>query len=113
MKSLILGTLLVLSSYANASILCLTPRMNKVFEIKDSKVTFFNEFDSHAKRELASVNSFSQNLAAGFTKTLDFENQKHIIHIADSKNFSDLNDYLIIRAKNGHEVIYPLSCQTK
>ena len=113
MKSFIFTFLTLLAFNTEANILCHTPRMNKVFEVSDKKIIFFNEFDSHAKRELASVSSRSKSANTGLTKIVNFENQKHTIHISDMNNFSDLNDYIIIRARTGHEVIYPLTCEKK
>ena len=113
MKKLFITILTVISFGANASIICHTPRSNKIFEINDKRVTFFNEFDSLAKRELASVISRSKSSGSGVTKIVDFENQKHTIYIANAAHFSDSDDYIIIRAKSGHEVTYPLSCEQK
>lgn len=113
MKSLVITFFTLLTFNTEASIICHTPRMNKVFEVSDKKITFFSEFDSHAKRELASVVSRSKSSAGGITKFVDFENQKHTIHITDMNNFSDVNDYIIVRSRQGHEVTYPISCEKK
>lgn len=113
MKALFITIIAVMSFNSQASIVCHTPRSNKVFEIKDTKITFFSEFDSSAKRELASVPSRTKSNETGVTKIVNFENQKHTIHIGDTANFSDTEDYIIIKAKSGHEVTYPLSCQNK
>jgi hypothetical protein len=113
MKALSIIICSIISFGANASIICHTPRSNKIFEIKETKVTFFNEFDMSAKRELASVISRSRSNEFGMTKIVDFENQKHIIHIANASHFSDSEDYIIIKAKSGHEVTYPISCENK
>ena len=113
MKAIFITFIAFLSFNSFASIVCHTPRSNKVFEIKDNRVTFFNEFDTNAKRELASVASRSKTIEKGFTKVLKFENQKHTIHITDAAKFSDTEDYIIIQAKSGHEVTYPLSCENK
>lgn len=113
MKALFITIFTLTSLSANASIFCHTPRSNKVFEIKDSKVTFYSEFDTAANRELASVISRSRSNEKGMTKIVDFENQKHTIHIADAFHFSDVDDYIIIKAKTGHEVTYPLTCEQK
>lgn len=113
MKTLLLLTFTMITVNAQASILCHTPRLNKIFEIKDTKVTFFNEFDKAANRELASIASRNRNNDKGFTKVVEFENQKHTIHIADAAHFSDVEDYIIIKVKSGHEVTYPISCEQK
>ena len=113
MKALFITFFTIISFSASARIVCRTPRSNKIFEIKDTKVTFFNEFDISAKRELASVVSRSKLTDKGMTKIVDFENQKHTIHITDAAHFSDSDDYIIIKAKSGHEVTYPLSCEQR
>lgn len=113
MKSLVITFFTLLTFNTEASILCHTPRMNKIFEVSEKKITFFSEFDSRAKRELASVVSRSKSSVAGITKFVDFENQKHTIHITDTNNFSDINDYIIIKSRTGHEVTYPISCSNK
>ena len=113
MRALFITALTIISFNSNASIVCRTPRSNKIFEIKDTKITFFNEFDNTAKRELASLISRSKSTEKGMTKIVDFENQKHIIHITDTANFSDSEDYIVIKAKSGHEVTYPLTCVQK
>ena len=101
MKTLIITILAFMSFGANAGIMCHTPRLNKIFEIKDTRVTFYNEFDASTKRELASVVSRSRSTEKGITKIVNFENQKHTIHITDAAHFSEVEDYIIIRAKSG------------
>lgn len=113
MKALIMTILLTVSFASEASIYCHTPRLNKVFKIKDNKVTFFNEFDKDSKREIASVAARTQNVSGSYSSIVDFENHKHSIHIQNVKEFSDVNDYIIIKARSGHEVIYPLTCENR
>jgi len=113
MRALFITALTIISFSSNASIVCHTPRSNKIFEIKDTKITFFNEFDNATKRELASLTSRSKSTEKGMTKIVNFENQKHTIHITDTANFSDSEDYIVIKAKSGHEVTYPLICVQK
>ena len=96
---------------AQANLICHTPRMNKIIEINDNDVTFFQEGDSNLSRKLASVQSRTKKSGAGFSKTVSFENQKHTIFIKDVKNFSEVEDYIVIKAQTGHEVTYPLSCK--
>ena len=101
------------ASTSEASVLCHTPRLNKIFEIKDSRVTFFHENDSSARRELASLVSRTKEVDGGVTKFVSFENQTHTIHINNMSKFSEVDDYIIIKAKSGHETIYPLICELK
>lgn len=113
MKALLSTFILLVSFNTEASILCHTPRMNKIFEVADKKITFFNEYEKSARREVASVATRNKPEAKGLTKIVDFENQKHTIHISDVQNFSDVEDYIIIKSKSGHEVTYPLTCEIK
>jgi hypothetical protein len=113
MKTLVLSLITILSINSYASIVCHTPRMNKQFEIKENKISFFKEENELKNREIASLVSRNKSELKGLTKIVDFENQKHTIHIEDKNNFSDVNDYLVIRNKSGHEIIYPISCNNK
>jgi hypothetical protein len=115
MKALfILMTIATTLSIAEANVVCHTPRLNKIFELKsDNNVTFFHENDSSLRRELASLVSRNKVSDSGVTKIVNFENQKHTIHINDMKKFSDADDYIIIKAKSGHETTYPLLCEAK
>jgi hypothetical protein len=113
MKTLFAALILIFSIQSMASIVCHTPRMNKIFEIKENHISFFNEFSENKNREIASLVSRSKSDATGVTKIVDFENQKHTIHIENTNNFSDVNDYLLIKNKMGHEMMYPITCQNK
>ena len=116
MKSLfILLAVITTTQIAAANVVCHTPRLNKIFEVKadNNNVTFFQENDSSAKREIASLVARTKNSDMGVTKIVNFENQKHTIHINNMNNFSDADDYIIIKAKSGHETTYPLICELK
>lgn len=106
---LFLAVLFSFSSYAN--LVCHTPRMNKVMEINDNEVTFYQEGDEKLSRKLASLATRTKKSGPGFSKTVSFENQKHTIFIKDVKNFSEVEDYIVIKAPTGHEVTYPLNCK--
>jgi hypothetical protein len=47
----------------------------------------------------------------GFSKFFYVSGKKYTIHIDDKDNFSDIDDYMIIKSSNGHEITYPLNCQ--
>lgn len=113
MKAFTLTIFAVISFNSMAGIVCHTPRLNKVFEINENKITFIHELDQNKNRELASVNSRNKNDISGLTKVVNFENEKHTIHIENIKKFSDIDDYIVIRNHIGHEVTYPLSCSNK
>ncbi len=96
------------SARAGGNITCSTPRENKVFTLNDDSIAFHK----NGHRELASlVEVNTVKTGSGMTKTLWMDGQKHIIHINDMKNFSETEDYIILRSRQGHEVIYPLSCK--
>jgi hypothetical protein len=117
MKALLfITTMLTLSFQTMAAqtplaLKCHTPRMAKAMKITNSKVTFYHERDYGNSRELASLTAArTRKTQTGFTKILNFEGQKHTIYIKNTKAPSELDDYITIRSRNGHEVIYPLTC---
>lgn len=110
MKTLILTLTLLtsVSSFASVKeIICSTPRMDKVFTIKNSKIVMQG-------RDLASVEGVrTKNMGEGFTKYFNYEGNKHKLHINSRTSFSDFNDYISIRNNKGHEITYPLTCGLK
>lgn len=112
MKPLFLTLLIVLSQSIAAAIVCETPRESKMIEIGLDKVTIKDHEDFGAARVVASINRVrTKNEGSGFTKVLFHSGSKHIIHVGDKNNFSELDDYLIIRSDEGHEITYPLHCK--
>ena len=113
--SIFLGfTLSMAQAYAShGDIACQTPRAKKVMKITDQKVSFLEErMRMNEGREIASINSVRTRASGqGFTKILNFEGKKHTIHIEDENNFSSVNDYIVIKSKQGHEITYPLECE--
>lgn len=96
-----------------AGVVCHTPRMSKVFNIEQNKVSVYQN-DVRNGREIASSNQartlYTSN---GFTKVLEHMGHKVTLHIENAKQFSDVNDYLVIRDTQGHEITYPLTCYQK
>ena len=115
MKTITLLSLLFLSTNAFSSIECETPRLEKKFKIEGEKVVFLKGEDDSKNRDgriIASVNNVRTRVSyKGFTKTLNFDGLKHTIHINDSSSFSEIEDYIVVRNKLGHQMTYPLSCQ--
>jgi len=110
-----IATLITLISFCTFAstdkMICHTPRLDKAFVVGATQVTFLDETLSGPERQLASIEGIRTKLVGhGFTKILDFEGQRHIIHVADSNKPSQVNDYLIIRSREGHELTYPLEC---
>ena len=101
----------VASVETSGKITCETPRGNKVLVIEDQKVSISQPFRIKQERAVASVQNVRTKLAgSGFTKVLFHNGVKHIIHVEDRQNFSAIDDYLIIRSNEGHEMTYPLEC---
>lgn len=107
-------TVLALFSTAMAaSIVCSSPRLKKSLKISNSRVAFLEESQLDG-RQLASSDIAgvrTRNTAKGFTKILHYEGHKHMIHIEDTKDFSELEDYIVIKSREGHEMTYPLNCE--
>lgn len=94
---------------------CHTPRHKNNFTIHKSKIVFhgpeeWNNFQYiNSDRSLSSVRT--KRKGKGFIKVVNFEGKSFSIHIADLKNFNEVEDYLTIRSKRGHEITYPLTCK--
>lgn len=94
-----------------SGIVCSTPRENLSFEISKHEVALYESGAYENERSVASVaNVRTRKSAKGFTKILHFEGHKYTLHIENAKQFSDVNDYLIMRSPQGHEMTYPLTC---
>lgn len=111
----ILTTLIsMMTSYsvsAAPQIICTTPRESKVVLIKETSVALSTPEELINSRSVASVNSVrTRHQGKGFTKIIFLEGVKHTIHIDDQNKFSDVNDYMVMRSREGHEITYPLTC---
>lgn len=114
---LIISAVFMLSihcSLASETIKCHTPRMSKGFVIKDNSITFYSDGEYGSGRALASISKIrTKREMRGFTKVTNFEGHKYIIHISDLENFSDVNDYVVIKSRNGHNITYPIVCKSE
>jgi hypothetical protein len=104
------------SSHASTGgIECKTAYGEKSFIIENGQISFQREDALGVSRSISSVPAGSvrtQTKNLGFTKTLYIDGLKHRINIPNSKEFSDVNDYLSITSPKGHEMTYPLSCHS-
>ncbi len=120
MKTLLslLLTIMSLTAYSavapsNAKMVCHTPRLDKAFVVGATQVTFLDETQAEADRQLASIDGIRTKITGnGFTKIMNFEGQKHTIHVNDVNSPSQVNDYLVIKSREGHELTYPLDCSS-
>lgn len=109
----IITLLFFLQAKAFASITCHTPRLSKAFQIEKTSVAFY-QADVVRGREIAStIHARTRFTHNGFTKVIKHEGKKYILHIEDKNNFSEVNDYLVIKNNRGHEMTYPLNCYRK
>lgn len=109
-------TLITFSTYASTSaasakMVCHTPRLDKAFVVGATQVTFLDESLEGPERQLASVEGIRTKVSGqGFTKIMHFEGQQHTIHVGNVNSPSSVDDYLVIRSREGHELTYPLDC---
>ncbi len=114
-----LVTLFFLAGKANASIKvknfnCHTPNEKYIFDVTPETLTMIDEEnkESGTYRKLASNYNVKTTLVGnGIVKNTVIEGRQFVVGIKDLENPSDLSDYLIIRNKEGHEIMYPLSCK--
>jgi hypothetical protein len=114
-----LGLMLMIHSMSSQAstgdISCSTAFGEKTFTIADNGISFHKENDSDASRSISSVHGESVRTHKknfGFTKTLYIDGNKYRINVQNTKEFSDVNDYLSITSPKGHEMTYPLNCQS-
>lgn len=112
MKTLLTIALIAFTQSLSAAIVCETPRESKTIEIESQTVTIKGSEEISPSRVVASIGAVRTKLQGnGFTKVLFHSGAKHIIHIEDRNSFSEVDDYLIIRSSEGHEITYPLNCK--
>ncbi len=109
----IITLLFFLQAKAFAGVTCHTPRLSKAFQIGKTSIAFY-QADVSRGRELAStIPARTRFTNTGFTKVITHEGKKYTLHIEDKNNFSELEDYLVIKNNKGHEITYPLTCYNK
>ena len=108
-------TILTVSAISStlAKTTCYTPRMSKKIVITDKSVAISKPFLKElGERSVASTTSVrTKFMGTGFEKVIFNNGNKHTVHIEDKSNFSQVDDYLLIKSKEGHEMIYPLTCE--
>lgn len=121
-KPVILGflglilTVHILSAQASTGeIVCSTAFGEKSFTIHEESISFHKKDHLGASRSISSipreaVRTHKKHL--GFTKTLYVDGNKYQISIQNSKEFSEVEDYLSITGPKGHEMTYPLNCHS-
>lgn len=116
-KLFLLFAILFLNASAKASedkITCSIPRMERDVIIEKAKLVWVDPDQPESKREIASVDSFSvrtKTFHRGMEKIMMKNGEKYTIHIEDVSNMNEVDDYILIRSKEGHEMTYPILCQ--
>ena len=113
MKNVFIILSVIFTLTSNASITCTTPHLSKKIVIKNNNVVISNPLLKEVSdRALASSSSIrTKILKNGFEKIVFIHGNKNVIHIENKNHFSDNDDYLLIKNKSGHEMIYPLLCE--
>lgn len=114
-----LGVILMVHAFnshaSTGEIKCSTAFGEKKFIIDSDKVSFYKEEISGPGRTISSTEGASvrtQNKHLGFSKTLYIDGLKYKINIHNQNQFSEVDDYLSITSPKGHEMTYPLNCQS-
>ena len=96
-------------------IVCHTHRGAKIFQIVGNQVSVDIKSDWDAPRRPASIFQNARNKlnAKGLTKIVFFEGHKHTLHIENVDKLNEVDDYVTISSKKGHEITYPLNCKNK
>lgn len=94
-------------------LICHTPRVNLALKVEHNNILFIRE-SVDAARGLASTevqNVRTLYRSGSITKVLQYNGDRYTIHIGDQATFSNLDNYMIVRNDEGHEMTYPLSCE--
>ncbi len=99
--------------FAADAIKCYVPRMNTTIAIDNQKIVFLKPSEHNVERKIASItadNVRSSDIYKSINKHLTHQGLAYSIHIADSANFSEVDDYISIKNKDGHQITYPITC---
>ena len=112
MKILTTFILLTLSfvSLAKEKIVCFGPRNSHKVEISGKSISVSRPFSNINRNVASEISVRTRVMGNGFSKFFYLAGKKYTVHIDDQANFSDVDDYMIIRSSNGHEITYPLEC---
>lgn len=109
MKNLVLlFTLLstpVLAAKSPLKVKCSTPRSNVVIKINGDKLSLDGRFPAETVAQRTKLNG------PAITKIFFVSGEKHTIHLNNKNSFSELEDFVNIRSRKGHEMTFPLNCK--
>jgi len=80
--------------------------------IKNNTIALYENWNADSGRAIASIHTIqTMNVGNSVTKIMNFEGKRYYIHIENKDSTNSVDDYVAIRSKQGHEMIYPLECQ--
>ncbi|MGK0367453.1 MAG: hypothetical protein ACI9QD_000588 [Thermoproteota archaeon] len=95
-------------------IICDSAFGEKSFTISNESIAFHDVKGATLSRKISSLVGIKKVRTHvtlnGFTKVLYKNGNKHKIHINNSANFNEVEDYMTIVSPKGHKVTYPLNC---
>ncbi len=102
--SIVLITIITTTTWA-MNIRCETPRQNVVLKIENNRLKIDGRFPAETM--------IQRSKDRGDSKTMIFHvsGDKHTLHIANKNSPSELDDYINIKSRQGHEITYPINCQ--
>lgn len=103
-------TLLALTFFATAqaapkNFQCSSQRKNIEFKIKG------NQIQIEGRTPAQALIGRTHQVGNEVTKHYQLGGQKYQIHFDDVTNSNEMNTYISIKSKQGHEVTYPLNCK--
>jgi len=109
--SIILLSAFIGSANASEFIVCHTPTHDRVLKISTEGIGVAKSA-SKSNRKIASVlNIRTFKTSHGFTKVFNYKNFSARVHIENTKDFNEANDYFSLKSKKGHQMTYPLTCK--
>jgi hypothetical protein len=100
-----------LNLFASEQITCFGPRNSHKIILNSKSVSVSKPFSNISRDVASEISVRTRVMGNGFSKFFYVSGKKYTIHIDDKDNFSDIDDYMIIKSSNGHEITYPLNCQ--
>ncbi len=106
MKLIILTLFASISTFAASpmKVECKTARENFIVKIRDNNLTIDGRYPAQTTAQR------TRDLGKGVEKIFYLSGEKHTIHISDKSKFNELNDFISIKSRRGHEVTFPLNC---
>lgn len=93
---------------------CSTPREAHRFVIDNVEINVqkgWDKIDHRLPASSGTVNTRTRFTMKGLKKYFSWNSQRYYIHIENKSDFSEVDDFVVIKNGEGHEITYPLSCK--